>query len=488
MQILVILAFAATLTVAQFSPWQDDPRLLGVGLAGYILVALILARLWAMAEIALLDCDDMLPLRLNRRRRLFMLCTQFWLVGGSTMLMYLGFDAWSDRLLQVHALPMTGRLLDLLPFIVGLMLVWAVLYPAHSASRRRALARWSKAGLAPVAWTRGQYIAYNLRHQLLFVLAPATIIFVVGDMLAHCLGPLLGDSDAAQLAQQGITLACSAGVVLLSPAIIVRIWKTHPMPAGELRSDLEALGRRMGIRYRDIRIWQTGGMTTNAAVIGLITPVRYVLITDALLTHLEPYHVQAVFAHEAGHARSHHLLYLAVFAGASIALAMAAREAACQMANLSAEAGQVLVLVLLIIVWTLSLGWISRRFERQSDVIAAWAMGQFPPVWAVAAVPSPEDREAAANSGRITQEGAALFAGALERVAQLNGSSYRQHNWMHGSIARRVEYILWLGASGGTRRDIDLVVRRIKIALWIALLIGVAATTCVYAFAPQGTT
>jgi hypothetical protein len=77
--------------------------------------------------------------------------------------------------------------------------------------------------------------------------------------------------------------------------------------------------------------------------------------------------------------------------------------------------------------------------------------------------------------GRITPEGAAVFAMALQRVAELNGMSYNRRNWRHGSIAWRVQYILSLGSTAGNRSDIDRTVRRIKAICWLLLAAAVAA-------------
>jgi hypothetical protein len=59
-------------------------------------------------------------------------------------------------------------------------------------------------------------------------------------------------------------------------------------------------------------------------------------------------------------------------------------------------------------------------------------------------------------------------------VAQLGGTSLSQRNWRHGSIAWRVEYIIYLGSTGGGREKIDKVVRRIKAGLWIAFAFAAA--------------
>ena len=74
----------------------------------------------------------------------------------------------------------------------------------------------------------------------------------------------------------------------------------------------------------------------------------------------------------------------------------------------------------------------------------------------------------------IEPVGAEIFAGALQQVAWLNGVPPSRRNWRHGRIGDRIDYIRILGHTGGTRDEIDRLVRRIKVGLWAAALVGVA--------------
>ena len=57
----------------------------------------------------------------------------------------------------------------------------------------------------------------------------------------------------------------------------------------------------------------------NGAVMGAITPVRYILLTDALLETLPRERVEAVMAHELAHVRRHHIFWLVMAAAGSMA-------------------------------------------------------------------------------------------------------------------------------------------------------------------------
>ncbi len=88
------------------------------------------------------------------------------------------------------------------------------------------------------------------------------------------------------------------------PHLLSRIWKTSTLPTSPLRDRLTELTRRMGVRCRDFRIWQTDRQVLNAAVAGLLPSVRTIFMTDALLLYLRDDEMEAVIAHELGHVRA----------------------------------------------------------------------------------------------------------------------------------------------------------------------------------------
>jgi STE24 endopeptidase len=230
------------------------------------------------------------------------------------------------------------------------------------------------------------------------------------------------------------------------------------MPAGPLNEELAKVCQDMRLRFRRLLIWRTGGMIANALVMGLLAPVRYVLLSDALLEQLDRREVRAVFAHEAGHIVGHHLFYMLLFSISSMTLCKSAGELLAWRLRLDGWWAEGIVVGLLGAAWLLGFGWISRRFERQSDVVSAWYCGD--------SGPSPD--------GRISPEGACAMARSLERIAQLNGIPQGQWNWRHGSIRGRVAYVMWLGSTAGDRDDADRPVRRIKAGLWAATALSAA--------------
>lgn len=456
MQVIVLAAIMVALTLAQPASGQAPVPLCEPGvltplaLAGYFVGALLLRRLataWALRTFARQDRG--LP-GSYRPAQLLSAAADIWLVGGQALPIVMGYARWVGQVFHTGDWPLAGNLAVLAPYLAAQAGAWVMQYPFWQAVRVRSV------GPDRPTWTRGQYLAYSLRHNVLFVLAPLATIFLAGDLLGLA-------ARVGWISPPALTIAMSAVwlvVFAASPVLIMRLWRTRPLPPGQLRAKLEAACLRLKLRYRDIRLWQTDGVLANAGVMGLVGPLRYIVVTDALLDNMSDEQVQAVFAHEAGHIVFRHIPYSLLFGLCAttgawalanlIGQTMGIESPWSDLASLSALAGGFF--------W--GFGYISRRFERQSDVFAAWAVGS--------ACPGQGDELA------LTPQGAAIFARALERVGELNGTPARQYNWRHGSIADRVGYIIWLGSTGGSRRPIDRTVRGIKAALWLGSAVAAA--------------
>src|SRR5205085_472468 len=120
--------------------------------------------------------------------------------------------------------------------------------------------------------------------------------------------PMDRDSRAEPL----ILLSASAIVFVTAPALLAIILRTQPLRDSPLRQRLEEICRRTRLRYRDILLWQTDNNMGNAAVMGLIPQVRYILLSDLLLESMTDEQVEAVFAHEVGHIVHRHMAWYVV--------------------------------------------------------------------------------------------------------------------------------------------------------------------------------
>jgi len=467
MQIMVLVGFVLALTLMEVpspaAPGWAIASAVGIYLAG----AAGLGRYNTAASLRAIRRAAGLNTAILRRHNSDSVLIQCWVLGGLAFVMALGYGQWVMDDLALGRFPLIGKVAVVAPFVGALVLSWTMDYPFGSIVRRQVAEGISPPGPSRAGWTLREYLAYNIRHHLLSIAVPLGLIILAMDVLSLYVHPLL-PAEVAEPVLTGGILGTVGLVFLIAPLLIVRIWRTGRLPDGPLRRSLEEMCRRLKFRCRDILIWRSGGVIANAGVMGLVARLRYILLSDAMLEYMDDRHIRAIFAHEAGHVVSHHIFHVAAFAVMTVIFYASAVSWLAATGLLPDWAVQVAALGMLAIAWGFGFGWLSRRFERQSDVIAAWAMSH----------PSGDSDEA----GRITLEGAAIFARALRRVAELNGIPAWQHNWRHGSIALRVGYILQLGAAGGTRRQIDRRIRCIKIALWAGLALAIAVMAVQVAF------
>lgn len=338
--------------------------------------------------------------------------------------------------------PMVGGILAMVPFIASLLLVWVVVFPTDRAIRQIALEQFLFRGrpVRPV-WPMGRYLAYNLRHQLLFVLIPSLLILLARDVIDIYDGllkrrhPHLPD----------ILLGTVAGVVaLFAPVMLRYVWVTQPLADGPLRDRLLLLCRRLHLRCREILVWRSGGMIVNAAVMGLFAPLRYVLITDAMLEQMDDTKIEAVFGHEAGHIKHHHILFflmIALLTGCLVSIvAVYANDP--KAGGRFQEVGFAATGLVLLLKWTFGFGWVSRRFEREADIFGVRTLALLNvPCAGNCRLHDGQNPPADARRGPLCATAAAIFGDTLNDVAHLNGIPPDARGLRHPSISARSRFV-----------------------------------------------
>lgn len=353
----------------------------------------------------------------------------------------LGLDRW----------PLADELVMLAPFFVSVLFQWIVFFPVERAVRRAALHQADLGDDSPAHGpepeiTLGAYIFDKCRHQILVIAAPMILIVFVKHF-TESLKPLQADGSfqPSPLLQTWLpvklhTYAADAllgiasfFILLCSPVLIRHIWATRPLPDGPLRRRFVETCRRIGLRYREILLWQTHGTTINAAVMGFIPPMRYILVSDALLENLDEEEIEAVFGHEAGHVHHWHLPLFGVFALVTMYLAGGAFIALQRLRWVTNPALlEFISLAVLLALWLFAFGWLSRKFERQADLFGVQCVTPdiascVPHCRVHGKPPAPGVCTTAAN----------VFGRTLARIADLNGIARDAPSWRHGSIASR---------------------------------------------------
>ena len=392
---------------------------------------------------------------------------------------------WVEAVRSISLLsapPALAGIVILLPFFAASIMIFMGTYRIDRALHQIILD--SRAWEAPPAarvWSLGQYLSFNLRHHLLVVAVPMFLILAAFD-LARMYERPLDRFFRVQWAAE-VAPAVAAGLVFVfAPAMLRHLWPTKRLPDGPLRQRLENICQRIGFRHRDILVWQSGGMMVNAAVMGLIAPLRYVMLSDGLLETMSRKQIEAVFGHEAGHVRHHHIPFFLLFAVCSMLLLSAIVEAL----RLGVERGlfemsilsiQAVGFVCILGVWGVGFGWISRRFERQADLFGTRCVT--PPAAEDCHLPCSAHSHQPADhppAGAVCASATAVFASALDRVAILNGIPRQERSWRHGSISDRVRFLTSLSGDPRLARRFGRLIRRTKAWLLTLAVLGSAAT------------
>ncbi|MDG2291431.1 MAG: M48 family metallopeptidase [Phycisphaerales bacterium] len=356
--------------------------------------------------------------------------------------------------------PLLSELVVMVPPILAFVILWWSWYPIERRLHETALLHRLDQGLPihlpPDRWP---YVCTQLRVHILLMLVPMLLILAASDAIETMFSHMDGEPSFRSTLAAICTAGAAGMVFLIAPWMARLLLGLCPMPRGEVRQDLEAVCHRHGVRVRDIMLWQTSGTMVNAAVMGMLPRLRYVLLTDALLEQLPRQHVLAVMAHEVGHVRCRHMptLLLSLIATVIIAEAalygmgalapdwFASQDAASELARLAIA----LVIILL------GFGWASRRIERQADAFAVRDLSGQDPACTV-----------------VTDEAIGAMTGSLEGIAALHGVDPRRWSWRHGAIAWRCGYLRSLSGCPLAGLPIDRTIRWLQCGAGGVLLLG----------------
>lgn len=382
---------------------------------------------------------------------------------------------------SIHpTLQIIGDVLTLSPFLLGVIALFTAAFPLERALRQLASGENHADTNDGVNANLRHYLDFHIRHQLLVTMVPMLLILFAANMIDAYEVSLTRWGRSAWAPDVALTLV-AAGVFFLSPLLLIRIWKTRPLPDGPVRLLLEDTCRRIHLRCRDILVWPSDGMMVNAAVMGLLAPVRYVLLSDGLLATMTPRQIEAVFGHEAGHVRHHHIPHFLIFATAAWVVVTGLMEV---LARLSASGGaawlspdliRVTGIMLTILVWGVGFGSLSRRFERQADLFGARCVappepqGCFTPCSVHGGAPG-----VANMHDRVCATGAAVFASALDTVALLNGIPHEERSWRHSSIGSRIRFLASLAGDPARAVRFEQHLARIKTFMLAVAITGSA--------------
>ncbi len=273
-------------------------------------------------------------------------------------------------------------------------------------------------------------------------------------------------------------------------------WPGRPArcPPGPFRRRLERIADRLGFRFTDILVWDTGHLMVNACVTGILPGFRYVLLTDALIESLTPLEVAAVFGHEIGHIAHRHLLYFAFFFLGSLGCSRSWPERSSSSGAFLRDGWPRLLPDKAAII-----SEVARRhlpWWRPLACTSGWSSGSFrggssgrpmssaarsfrattldcPPHCDLDHDLSPES--ARPGEATLCPVGIRIFAEALATVARVNGLDPNGRSWRHGSIASRIAFLEGLERHPERERSFQRGVGRLRLVLAAVLLSAVIA-------------
>lgn len=260
--------------------------------------------------------------------------------------------SWTGAQLSITSWPELALGLAFAPYVLLQLLAIDAEARVHAAGRRER--RHMRA-------FQGRMFLSGLLPILLYVLFSAAV---------GALPVLRAHVEQVALLHALFLVALLGALVLAMPALLANTWETELMPVGPQRELLEAVGRRAGFRARAVRVWRTGNLMANAAIVG-VGPRKVVLFSDSLLAMLGLRELAAVYAHEIGHSKRHHV---AVF----MAWALASFLAGDLLADWIAPQDDLLgtgILVATLALWALGFGWLSRRCELEADLYSLELLG-----------------------------------------------------------------------------------------------------------------
>lgn len=162
---------------------------------------------------------------------------------------------------------------------------------------------------------------------------------------------------------------------LLAPLLLVAV-RARPAPP-EARHICE-LPARMGVRLRDIRVFRGRQQkVANAIQIGILPNLRYVLISDYLISSMPPAQAEAIVAHELAHIRGRHILIKvgSIVAVVAVLEALAFGISALLHGPAAGFVGLALFIGLIVGLFVFR-GMVGIRLELRADRVAAREVGR----------------------------------------------------------------------------------------------------------------
>lgn len=248
---------------------------------------------------------------------------------------------------------------------------------------------------------------FHFRSFLAFIFIPIMLMLFVNDVIQSSewlIKLVIVYPFIAWLI--GITLIIL--LLAVAPFIIKIALCAKAIPDSELRNQLLELSKKANFSHSNLLIINTyGAKIGNAFITGLFSKARYVFFTDYLLDKLTFEEVKSVLGHEIGHSKKHHIPLFILFSISFIIILVFIHTT---LENIPFTG--LWLVVFAIFFWFILFGFVSRRFEMQSDIYGTQLIG---------------DTD--------------IFVSTLEKIGDINNMSYNMSSLRHPSIAQRIFFL-----------------------------------------------
>jgi len=207
----------------------------------------------------------------------------------------------------------------------------------------------------------------------------ALVAFLGGLIASAVLGLLLLKVRRWWIPTAALAALFSFVSVMIAPVLISPLfWRFEPLKDRKLALRLLAIAKKAGIPAESVLVCNASARYshTNAYFSGLLTTRRIVLYDTLLATH-PPDEVEVIVAHEAGHARHHHIakglllglfVLFAFFATVAALLGWLSKHGLIRQDEPRVLAFVMLCFVLATLLLAPFENYLSRRFEAQADL------------------------------------------------------------------------------------------------------------------------
>lgn len=333
-------------------------------------------------------------------------------------------------------------LIILLPFML-LEIVSTAIFHQVDLTIDQTIERRSGVVAAPIPHEEKLWVQLRTEHGPWMLIA--VVVLTIHDVINWF---NFAETNHAMLAVASMGAMIVISLVVLPLAIRLAL-PLRSMPRDNVRNELEAWAKHEKIRFSDILIWKTRHSLANAAVTGILPQLRYIFISETILQQLAPLEVIGVFGHEVGHVRHRHLLKFFLFVLSSLVMLILIGAGIERWMVTRWEINEALFVIplylwLAVPYFYITLGYFSRRFERQADIAGCRATASFVPDPASSLL----DESSIAESITLRmREGTLLFLGAMRKVTLINGMDGSHWSWRQGRLSDRLIFLEELAIS-----------------------------------------